>query len=55
MDKELLTALQNVNINIESAEVIMGQYMTYKYVELGLCALIVIAIVGVFAFLLTRD
>jgi len=55
MDKELLTALQNVNINSESAEVIMGQYMTYKYAELGFCAFIVIAILGVFAFILTRD
>ena len=38
--EELLNALSTMNINSDTAEVIMGQYMQYKYVELASNSLI---------------
>ena len=34
MDTEILTALSNININSETAEIIMAQYLKYQYFEL---------------------
>lgn len=44
MDKELISALSNINVNSDTALQIADQYITYMYVE-NICVLILVALV----------
>ena len=45
-DKEILNALSNVNINSDTAEIVMREWAKVQYVEMGLIVLLVVIFLG---------